>query len=107
MPIIGARKIGQSIEELKVCWHSGLMSKLILVFTFYLVLSCTAHVLVITVALMLSPDFFSKLMISKDSFRNTNRVSNSKGPDQDRSCIGPDLGPNCSHRLSADDKSCR
>ena len=26
-------------------------------------------------------------------------------PDQDRHFVGPDLGPNCLHRLSADDKS--
>ena len=26
-------------------------------------------------------------------------------PDQDRSFVGPDLGPNCLQRLSADDKS--
>ena len=26
-------------------------------------------------------------------------------PDQDRHSVGPDLGPNCLQRLSADDKS--
>ena len=27
-------------------------------------------------------------------------------PDQDRQNVGPDLGPNCLQRLSADNKSC-
>ena len=38
-------------------------------------------------------------------FRNTIRVSNSLDQDQDQHSVGPDLGPNCSQRLSADDKS--
>ena len=33
-------------------------------------------------------------------------MSNSLEPDQDRLNVGPDLGPNCLHRLSADNKSC-
>ena len=33
------------------------------------------------------------------------RLSNSLNPDQDRHVVGPDLGPNCLQRLSADDKS--
>ena len=49
---------------------------------------------------------FSKLTISKHSFRNTIRVSNSSDQDQDRHSVGPDLGPNCLQRYSADDKSC-
>ena len=49
---------------------------------------------------------FSKLTFSKHSFRNTIRVSNSSDPDQDRQSVGPDLGPNCLQRYSADDKSC-
>ena len=32
-------------------------------------------------------------------------MSNSLDPDQDRHFVGPDLGPNCLHRLSADDTS--
>ena len=48
---------------------------------------------------------FSKLISSKDSFRKTIRVSNNIDPDQDRHYVGPDLGPNCLHRLPADDKS--
>ena len=31
-------------------------------------------------------------------------MSNSLDPDQDRHSVGPDLGPNCLQRLSADDK---
>ena len=32
-------------------------------------------------------------------------VSNSLDPDQDQHSVGPDLGPNCLQRLSADDTS--
>ena len=46
--------------------------------------------------------FFSKLIFWKNSFRNTIRMSNSLDPDQARRFVGPDLGPNCSPRLSAD-----
>ena len=49
--------------------------------------------------------FFLKLTFSKKSFRNTIKVSNSLDPDQAQHFVGPDLGPNCSQRLSADDKS--
>ena len=49
--------------------------------------------------------FFSKSTFSKNSFRNTIRVSNGLDPDQDRRSVGPDLGPNCLQRLSADDIS--
>ena len=50
-------------------------------------------------------DFFSKTTFSKNYFRNTIRVSNSLDPDQARQYVGPDLGPNCLQRLSADDNS--
>ena len=49
--------------------------------------------------------WFSKSTLSKFSFRNTIRVSNSLDPDQDLRSVGPDLGPNCMHKLSADNKS--
>ena len=45
--------------------------------------------------------FFSKLIFSENSFRNTIRVTNSLDPDQDRHSVGPDLGPNFLRRLSA------
>ena len=32
-------------------------------------------------------------------------MSNGLDPDQDRSSVGPDLGPYCLQRLSADDNS--
>ena len=41
----------------------------------------------------------------KNYFRNTIRVSNSLDPDQARHFVGPDLGPICLQRLSADDTS--
>ena len=54
---------------------------------------------------MLWPLFKSFLasghFLKKKSLTNTIRVSNSLDPDPD----GPDLGPNCLQRLSADDKS--
>ena len=51
--------------------------------------------------------FFSKWAFSKNSFRNTIRVSTKSDLDQARCFVGPDLGPNCLQRLSADDKSHR
>ena len=50
-------------------------------------------------------DFFSKSTFSKKKIRNTIRVSNSLDPGQARHFVGPDLGPNCLQRLSADDTS--
>ena len=47
---------------------------------------------------LLSADFL-KLTFSKNSFRNTIRVSNGLDPDQDRRSAGPDLGPNCLQKL--------
>ena len=52
---------------------------------------------------LLSADFFQNQLFLKNSFRNTIRVSNSLEPDQARHFVGPDLGPNCLQRLSADD----
>ena len=54
-------------------------------------------------ALLSSADFFSKSTFSKNSFRNTIRVSNSLDPDQARHFVGPDLGPNCLQKLSEDE----
>ena len=45
---------------------------------------------------------FSKSTFSKNSFGNTIRVSNGLDPDQGRHSVGPDLGPNCLQKLSAD-----
>ena len=49
--------------------------------------------------------FFSKSTFSKNSFRKTIRVSNSLDPHQALQIVGPDLGPCCSQRLSAEDTS--
>ena len=57
--------------------------------------------------LLSSAGLFSKLPLSKYSFRNTIRVSNGFDPDQDCRSVGPDLGPNCLQKISADDKSRR
>ena len=47
---------------------------------------------------------FFKINFFKISFRETIRVPNSLDLNQDRHCVGPDLGPNCLQRLSADGK---
>ena len=55
--------------------------------------------------------FFNRLLIffkcnlSKNSFRNTTRMSYCLDPDQARRFVGSDLGSNFSHRLSGDDTS--
>ena len=51
-----------------------------------------------------SADFFQKLTFSKNAFRNTISVSNALDLNQGLSSVGPDLGPNCLQRLSADNK---
>ena len=51
-----------------------------------------------------SAEFYSKLTLSKISFRNTSRLLNCFDPDQDRHSVGPVLSPNCLQRLSADKK---
>ena len=51
------------------------------------------------------PTFFSILTFSKNSFRNTIRMSNGLDQDQDQCSVHPDLGTNCLLRLSADDES--
>ena len=45
-----------------------------------------------------SADFFQNHFFSKNSFRNTIRVSNSLDPDKARQNVGPDLVPNCLQR---------
>ena len=47
--------------------------------------------------------FFSKSAFTKNSFRNTIRVSNSLDQDQARHFVRRDLGPNCLQRLPPDD----
>ena len=58
--------------------------------------------------------FFTFFLSSADFFQNQlfrkillgiPSVSNSLDPDQVRHVVGPDLGPNCLQRLSADDTS--
>ena len=55
-------------------------------------------------AFLSSADFFSKLIFSKILSRIPS-VPNSLDPDQARQNVGPDLGPNCLQRLSADNTS--
>ena len=47
--------------------------------------------------------FFFKINFLKTFLMNTTGISNSLDPDLARRFVGPDLGPNCSPRLSADD----
>ena len=44
----------------------------------------------------------SKSAFSKNYFMKTIRVSNTLDLDQARQNVGPDLGPNCLHRLLSD-----
>ena len=54
--------------------------------------------------LMSSAAFIQNNFYHHFFFRNTIRVSNCLDLDQDRHSVGPDLGPNCLQKLSADDK---
>ena len=60
-------------------------------------------------AFFLSADFFQLILFQNQVFgkiiSGTLSVSNSLDPDQVRHYVGPDLGPNCSQRVSADDTS--
>ena len=51
-----------------------------------------------------SADFLKNLIFQK-TLSGTQSASNGLDPDQAQKSVGPDLGPNCSKRLSADDKS--
>ena len=53
--------------------------------------------------LLWSANFFQIFFFFSNSFRITIIVSNSLDPDQDQQNVGPDPGPNCLQRLSADD----
>ena len=55
--------------------------------------------------LLLSADFLKIHFLKKKSSSKTIKVSNSLDPDLARRSVGPDLGPVCLPRLSADDKS--
>ena len=52
-----------------------------------------------------SADFFLKSTLSKNSFRNTSRVSNRLVPDQARHFVDPGLCTICLQRLPVDDSS--
>ena len=52
--------------------------------------------------LLLSSADFLKIYFFENSFRNIIRVSNNLNPDKDGHSVGPDLGPNYLHWLSAD-----
>ena len=54
--------------------------------------------------LLSSVDFFQNYFFSKNSYRNTIRVSNGLDPDKDRRSVGPDLGPNYLQGLLAGEK---
>ena len=49
-------------------------------------------------------DFFENLTFSKNSFRNTIRVSNSLEPDQAGCSVWSYLSPSCLQRSAADNK---
>ena len=49
-------------------------------------------------------DFFQKYLFFQKHYICI-RVLNGLDPDQNQCSVGPDLGPNCLQRLSADDKT--
>ena len=53
--------------------------------------------------LMSSADFFKLTFFKTISFRNVINVANSLDQDQARHFVGPDLGPSCLEKFSADD----
>ena len=55
--------------------------------------------------LFVADRLFSKSTTSKNSLRNTIRVTNSLNPDQARHFVRPDLGKNCLQKLSVNDTS--
>ena len=55
--------------------------------------------------LVLSADLLFHIFFKKKVIAGILSESNSLDPDQARRFIGPDLGPNCLQRLSADDIS--
>ena len=57
-------------------------------------------------AFLSSADFFQNQLFRKTLSRITIRMLNSLDPDQARQNVGPDLGPNCLQRLSADGTRC-
>ena len=55
--------------------------------------------------LLSSADFFKINIFKKNSSSNNIRLSNGLDPDQERRSVGPDLGPNCLQRFTADGKN--
>ena len=49
-------------------------------------------------------DFFQSKLFQKILSGRISECQRGLDPDQDRQNIGPDLSPNCLHRLSADNK---
>ena len=87
-----------------------LMHRTIIDFFYFLIFDLIINLLVILLGncacFLSSADFFfQNQLLNKNAFRNIIRVSNSLDPDQARRFVGPDLGPNCLQRLSADDIS--
>ena len=62
------------------------------------------HAKLFFMLLLSSANFFKIILIISVTIRVSTR-SNGLDPDQDQQSVGPDLGPNCFQRLSADDKS--
>ena len=50
-----------------------------------------------------STEFFFKILFVSKFYRTTMRMSNILDPDQARHFVGPNLGPNCLQKLSAND----
>ena len=79
-----------------------------LIFLCQLVFSLSTILFVLgNIACFSSSADFPQRIFPKHFFRNTIIVSNSLDTDQARRLVGPNLGPNCLQRLSADDISRR
>ena len=74
---------------------------------YFIYFVCMVHELlaywIILHVILPSAVFFPKSAFSKNSFRDTIRVSNSLDPDQATRFVGPELGPYSLQKLSAGD----
>ena len=57
--------------------------------------------------LLLCADFFQNQLFQEILSETLSECQTVLDPEKDQQNVGPDLAPNCLHRLSADDKSHR
>ena len=93
-------KGGNAQVKMTLCTFSTGITEININSLFYLFATC-----VIFLAFLSSAEFLQNQLFSKNSRRNTIRVSNNLDPDQAQHFVNPDLGPICLQRLSADNTS--